>query len=312
MDLEGRVLSVNRSSIRGIAKTAVPRIELDARGIVGDAHAGPWHRQVSLLGQGDIDRFSRKLGRTVSPGEFAENLTIGDLDLAQAGVLDRIKSGTVELQVTQIGKSCHGTGCAIYQEAGQCAMPDHGIFARVVKGGCVQVGDTVTLHRRALELQVITLSDRASAGLYEDRSGPRVCELLEAHFAATRWHPHIQHHLLPDDAEALQACLARALQVPADVIFTLGSTGVGPRDIAPEIMEARCEKRLPGIVEFIRCKYGEAIPSARLSRSVAGTTGQTQLYALPGSVRAGQQYVEAILETLEHTIYMLHGLDVHE
>ena len=96
-----------------------------------------------------------------------------------------------------------------------------------------------------------------------------------------------------------------------DVIFTLGSTGVGPRDIAPETVSSLCEKIIPGIMENIRIKYGANKPSVFLRRSVAAVSGTTQVYTLPGSVKAVQEYLEEILKTLEHTVFMMHGLDTH-
>jgi len=95
------------------------------------------------------------------------------------------------------------------------------------------------------------------------------------------------------------------------VIVTTGGTGIGPRDITPEVVTALCQKQIPGIMEHIRAKFGAANPNALLSRSVAGVAGRSQIYALPGSVRAVEEYLGEILKTLEHVLCMLHGLDVH-
>ena len=155
------------------------------------------------------------------------------------------------------------------------------------------------------------MSDRASAGVYEDRSGPKVQEILEAHFAGDRWSVHIHREILPDDLTAVTQKLKTARDASVDIVFTLGSTGVGPRDIAPEAVQSVCTKMMPGVMEYIRHKYADKIPTARLSRSLAGVAGHTQFYALPGSVRAAEQYLEEILKTAEHTLYVLHGVDVH-
>ncbi len=96
-----------------------------------------------------------------------------------------------------------------------------------------------------------------------------------------------------------------------DVIFTCGSTGVGPRDIAPETVESVSEKTIPGIMENIRIKYGKDRPSVLLSRSVAAIAATTQIYTLPGSVRAVEEYLAEILKTLDHAILMIHGIDAH-
>ena len=311
MSLVGKVVSVNVSLEKGTVKCPVEKIFVDDRGIVDDAHAGLWHRQISLLAKEDIDKFSSEMGRAVSFGEFAENITVEGVDLGKVCVLDTIRIGDVELEVSQIGKKCHGDGCAIFREIGQCAMPKQGIFCRVVTGGKVAAGDAIEVESRAFRVLVVTLSDRAYSGEYLDRSGPRVCGLLEEYFSDTRWHLEIDGNVLPDDAEMLEKELDGAVADEVDVVFTVGGTGVGPRDITPDVVERFCDKLVPGVMENIRIKFGQDKPSALLSRSVAGVAGRTQIYAMPGSVRAVEEYVGEILKTLEHTVYMMHSLDVH-
>ncbi len=112
-------------------------------GLVGDAHAGPWHRQVSLLAEESIAKM-RGRGLTVGPGDFAENLTIRGLELHTLPVGQRLRLGAVEAEVTQIGKECH-QGCAIRKLTGDCVMPREGIFVRVLSPGKVRPGDPVRL-----------------------------------------------------------------------------------------------------------------------------------------------------------------------
>jgi molybdenum cofactor synthesis domain-containing protein len=311
MSNNGRVISVNVSEEKGTVKQPVPQISVDHCGIVGDAHAGLWHRQVSLLAQEDIDYFAREAGRQIAPGEFAENISLSGIDLGKAAILDKFRIGRVELQVTQIGKKCHGDACAIYREIGKCVMPKRGLFCRVINGGNVQAGDSVEYIPKPLRILIITLSDRASAGEYSDRSGPKAKEILEEYFSDKRWHLQIDNMILADDAEQLTEKLNEAISDRVDVILTLGGTGIGPRDITPETIAAVCDKTIPGIMENIRIKYGKEKPSALLSRSIAASAGMTQIYALPGSVRAVEEYLAEILKTLEHAVFMMHGLDVH-
>jgi molybdopterin adenylyltransferase len=129
-----KVVSVNLSSHKGTIKRPAERIVIDGSGVRGDAHAGPWNRQVSLLSEESIERFAKQMGRAIRPGEFAENITIRGLDAGDVAVLDRLRFGPLDLEVTQIGKECHGPECAIFQEVGQCVMPVEGIFTRVVSG----------------------------------------------------------------------------------------------------------------------------------------------------------------------------------
>jgi MOSC domain-containing protein YiiM len=129
-----RIISLNISGRKGEPKRPVPRVTMRRdHGIEGDAHAGDWHRQVSLLAVEDIERMKEKLP-TLVPGDFAENITTRGIDLASLPIGTRLSIGAVELEVTQIGKACH-KGCAILEQTGECVMPKRGVFARVLKGG---------------------------------------------------------------------------------------------------------------------------------------------------------------------------------
>ena len=225
--------------------------------------------------------------------------------------LDRIYIRDAELEVTQIGKKCHGTSCAIFAEVGNCVMPKEGIFARVLKDGVVTAGMPMEYVPRVYRAQVITLSDRASKGEYEDRSGPKVVELLNAYFQEKKNILEVEHTIIPDDPHALRVLLERAGQDEVDVVITTGGTGIGPRDITPEVVRPMLDKEIPGVMEAIRMKYGTEKPNALLSRGVAGVMANTLVYTLPGSVRAVNEYMEEIQKTLKHLIYMLHGLDAH-
>jgi molybdopterin adenylyltransferase len=304
------IVSVNTSAEKGTAKTPRPSVYVDALGIQGDAHAGAGNRQVSLLAVESIERFAAQAKIAVQPCAFGENLTVRGLPEGGVRLLDRFEFEGVELEVAQIGKQCHGSGCAIFQQVGKCVMPAEGVFCRVVRGGGLRPGQRGRHSTRRLRFEVITLSDRAATGVYADRSGPRIVELLREFCDRQRWQADVETILLPDDAEQLrQKVLAAAAK--ADVIFTTGGTGVGPRDITPEVIMPLCEKLLPGIMENIRLKYGAENPHALLSRSVAGVRGQTQIYALPGSVRAVEEYLREILKTLEHLVFTLHGIESH-
>ena len=135
------VLSVNLSRAKGEKKVPVDRAELRAgHGFVGDAHAGDWHRQVSLLADEDVDAM-RASGAELRAGDFAENITTRGVPLASLPVGTRLSIGDAVLEVTQIGKECH-QGCAIRRQVGDCVMPRMGIFCRVIEGGSVGRGDT--------------------------------------------------------------------------------------------------------------------------------------------------------------------------
>jgi molybdenum cofactor synthesis domain-containing protein len=161
------------------------------------------------------------------------------------------------------------------------------------------------------EVLVITLSDRAFSGEYQDLSGPRIKEKLSEFFTVQKWVSNIRTALIPDDAESLQNIIKEASE-SANLIFTTGGTGIGPRDITIEAVKPLLTKEIPGIMEFIRMKYGAEKPNALLSRGVAGIIGKSLIYTLPGSVRAVDEYMSEILKTLKHTVLMQHGIDSHE
>lgn len=136
-----KVISVNISREKGTIKTPVPAIVLNEKGVEGDAHAGDWHRQVSLLAKESVEKWSQQAGRKVAWGEFAENITTEGITLYETHPGDRLIIGETELEVTQIGKKCHGKGCAIFREVGNCVMPTEGIFAKVIRYGKVKPGN---------------------------------------------------------------------------------------------------------------------------------------------------------------------------
>ncbi|MCB0821855.1 MAG: MOSC domain-containing protein [Bacteroidales bacterium] len=306
-----KVVSVNISEKKGTIKKPVDLIELNDLGVAGDAHSGNWHRQVSLLAKESVEKFEKEANRKIAFGEFAENITTEGIVLYETSPLDRFRIGDVELEVTQIGKKCHGTSCTIFKEVGNCVMPKEGIFARVLKHGSVKAEDILEYFPKIYKAQVITLSDRAFAGEYEDRSGPRIIELTQSFFDQNRNPVEIEHTIIPDDPEALRVLLDRAEDERVDVVFTTGGTGVGPRDFTPDVVKEMLDKEIPGIMEAIRLKYGMEKPNALLSRGVAGVLGSTLIYTLPGSVRAVNEYLEEIFKTLKHLVYMIHGIDAH-
>ena len=137
----GVIKAVCTSDVKGIQKTEVPSVELRAEwGIDGDAHAGAWHRQVSLLPFEKIEDFKSK-GAQMSNGSFGENLIVEGFDLRSLPIGTLFRCNDVVLELTQIGKQCHAH-CAIYHTMGDCIMPREGVFCRVISGGRLMVGDS--------------------------------------------------------------------------------------------------------------------------------------------------------------------------
>ena len=147
--MTGRLEAICISEIRGVVKTPVAGATVRTdHGLLGDAHAGPWHRQVSVLSTDSIAKIKASIP-DLEDGAFAENLVVSGLDLMGLVVGDGLKVGaTCELEITQIGKECHNS-CAIKEQTGDCVMPREGLFCRVITGGDLAVGDDVTCRVRS-------------------------------------------------------------------------------------------------------------------------------------------------------------------
>lgn len=138
-----KIVSINISEVRGTQKHQIPWAHLIANwGIEGDAHAGHWHRQVSLLGAESVSRMQEHLDFALKPGAFAENILVEGMTVYTLPVGTRLRIGTAQAEVTQIGKECH-SDCEIRKLAGDCVMPREGIFVKIIKSGDAAAGDTI-------------------------------------------------------------------------------------------------------------------------------------------------------------------------
>jgi len=141
-----KVDAVCISEEKGVIKTPVDEIYVRKNhGVAGDAHAGEWHRQVSLLAKESVDKLRDKIP-DLKAGVFAENILTSGICLYQLPVGTRLKIGAATLEVTQIGKDCHNEGCAIKRQTGDCVMPREGIFASVIKEGAIKPGDKIEVE----------------------------------------------------------------------------------------------------------------------------------------------------------------------
>lgn len=303
----GKILAICTSPLRGTEKTSQETGVLQENfGIVGDAHGGDWHRQVSLMSAEKIAQFQAK-GAEIHPGSFGENLVVDGMDCAKLSVGTWLQSGETILEISQIGKECH-TKCTIYQSMGDCIMPREGVFAKVVRGGAIAVGDAIEIIPRKevfpVQVGVITLSDRCFSGNREDKSGKILSKILiEAGFQV------VEEILLPDVAEPLENNLIRlADQRQLDLIITTGGTGFAPRDITPEATLAVAHRLAPGISEAIRSFSMNITPSAMLSRGVSVIRGKTLIVNLPGSPKACRECLEVFLPQIPHATTLLRGI----
>lgn len=308
---ELKVISVNISTEKGTIKKPCKNVKIGRDGIVNDAHSGNWHRQISLLSKESIDEFALSNGREYLPGEFAENLTVSGMKMNECRPGDIIEGNDIKLMITQIGKKCHGGGCAVFKESGACVMPKEGVFAKVVSTGEISEGETLRYIPYAFRIAVITLSNRASAGEYPDKSGPEIVNILNNFSHISKRECATVYRLIPDNAQLLKELIEEFSGENYNFIFTTGGTGVGPLDITPEVVRTLLDYEIPGIMENIRVKYGTNMPAALLSRGVAGVKGDTFIFTLPGSVKAVNEYMNEITPLMEHLFYMRMGLDTH-
>ena len=303
---QGKVIAVCISEKKGTQKTQVPYIKLVPEwGIEGDAHAGKWHRQVSLLALEKIEAFREK-GADVDFGAFGENIIVEGFDLRALPVGTRFRIGDALLELTQIGKECH-SHCAIYHQVGDCIMPREGVFTVVLEGGEVKAGDEIELIEadpaRPFTAAWITLSDKGSKGERKDKSGPLIGEIL-----TDAGYNVVEGLLIPDGIEELSKQLIRlADQRQVNVIFTTGGTGFSERDLTPEATIAVCDRMTPGIAEAIRAYSMTKTPTAMLSRAAAGMRKKTLIINLPGSPKAVRECMEFLLHPLEHGLEIMLG-----
>ena len=264
------IIAVCISKEKGTPKQPVECVRLvEDWGIEGDAHAGRWHRQVSLLSREKIDAF-RARGAEVRDGAFGENLIVSGLDLAGLPVGTKFYCGGAVLELTQVGKECHH-GCAIYQKMGECIMPKQGVFTRVLRGGDIRPGDEFRLEL-PFRAAVVTISDSGAAGKREDLSGPVIQSILRA-----AGYPVVHTALLPDEREEIAAELAHiADEGLADLVLTTGGTGFSPRDWTPEATKDVSDRDVPGIPEAMRS------PQVRRPARISLWSGTASSAALDG------------------------------
>lgn len=300
----GIVKAICISEKKGTQKHAVEEARfLEDYGIENDAHAGRWHRQVSLLSWDKIEAFKAK-GAPVAEGAFGENLIVEGFDFRNLPVGTLFQCGEVILEMTQIGKECHSR-CEIYKIMGDCIMPREGVFAKVIHGGIIRAGDEMMIigHRERFRTAVLTLSDKGASGEREDKSGPLIRELIEQDSYLV-----VDQRIIPDDQELIEKTLIHLCdRLKADLVLTTGGTGFSMRDRTPEATLAVADRNAPGIAEAIRAYSMKITNRAMLSRGASVIRGQTLIINLPGSPKAVKESLECILPALDHGLKILKG-----
>lgn len=300
----GIVKAICISEKKGTQKHRVEEaVFVEDYGIENDAHAGKWHRQVSLLSYDKIEDF-KKRGADVIDGAFGENLVVEGFDFRNLPVGTIFQCGDVILEMTQIGKQCH-SHCEIYKIMGECIMPKEGVFTKVIQGGIIRTGDEMTIigERSRFKTAVLTLSDKGAAGEREDKSGPLIREIIEKENYLV-----IDQRVLPDEQKIIEETLIHLCdRLKVDLILTTGGTGFSLRDRTPEATMAVADRMAPGIAEAIRAYSMQITNRAMLSRGVSALRGQTLIINLPGSPKAVKESLDCILPALPHGLEILKG-----
>ena len=300
----GKVMSVCISEVRGTKKKQIDKAVLvEDWGIEGDAHAGSWHRAVSLLSYEKYEaaqqRFAEAGFKALQPGDFAENIMVSGIDFAKLPVGIRFRCGSAVLRMTQIGKECHAD-CEIRRLTGDCIMPREGVFAVVEQGGEIRPGDEFGILPT---VAVITVSDSGAKGEREDKAGPVIVDVMKqmGYFVG-------ETHLVSDDRQPLADLMAQiADENRAQLILTTGGTGFSPRDTTPEATTDIAERMVPGIPEAMRAYSMRITPRGMLSRGTAALRKSTLIINLPGSPKAVRENLEAVTPALTHGIEILVG-----
>lgn len=300
----GIVKAICISEKKGTQKHRVEEaVFIEDYGIENDAHAGKWHRQVSLLSYDKVEDF-KKRGADVIDGAFGENLVVEGFDFRNLPVGTIFQCGDVILEMTQIGKQCH-SHCEIYKIMGECIMPKEGVFTKVIQGGIIRTGDEMTIigERSRFKTAVLTLSDKGAAGEREDKSGPLIREIIEKENYLV-----VDQRVLPDEQKTIEETLIHLCdRLKVDLILTTGGTGFSLRDRTPEATIAVADRMAPGIAEAIRAYSMQITNRAMLSRGVSALRGQTLIINLPGSPKAVKESLDCILPALPHGLEILKG-----
>ncbi|RKY89859.1 molybdenum cofactor biosynthesis protein [candidate division KSB1 bacterium] len=301
----GEIIAVCISEKRGTSKKNIKKGVLrENYGLEGDAHAGKWHRQVSLLAKESLEEIE-KTGMKIGCGGFAENITTKGIELVSLNIGTRLSVGNEKalLEVTQIGKECKDP-CQIYKKLGNCILPSQGIFTKVLRGGMVKVGDKIEVLREGkFQAGTLIVSDRCSRGERKDLSGKIIEDLLRDISCSV-----IRYTIVPDELEDISGVLKQwSDSGELDLIFTSGGTGFSPRDNTPEATRKVIQKEAPGIAEFIRAKGACKTERAYLSRGIAGIRKKTLIVNLPGSPDGVKDAVTTLTAIIPHAIEVLRG-----
>ncbi len=306
----GKVLAVCTSEKKGLQKHDVHSAHFETEwGIDGDAHAGKWHRQISLLSADKIEAFNQK-GANVIPGAFGENLVVDGFDFRALPVGTLLRCGDVLLEMTQIGKECH-SHCEIYKKMGDCIMPREGVFARVLEPGTITVGDEMVIVPREghfpWQAAVISLSANSDSKCDNDLGTAISNRLTKSGYTV------LEDLVVPKDARVLKQQIIRLCdQRQLDLILTTGGISCSKDDFTPEATLAVADKNVPGISEAIRSAAVQVCDKAMISHSASVIRGKTLIINLPDNLQACMDTMDVFMDTIPQAMAQLRGEELEK
>lgn len=278
-----KVLSVNISKEKGTIKHPVEIIRFTETGIENDAHSGNWHRQVSLLSIDSIKTFEIEAKRKVEFGEFAENITVEGMKVYKTNILDRFENDSTILEVTQLGKKCHGTGCAIYTEVGNCIMPKEGIFCRVIKGNELTSGETLEYFPKVFK---ICINNK-----YSEEYSDIIVKEMENYFNSINRKYSIS--INPSKKDVF------------DIVFEVSFKEINEGNKS-EFTPMAYNKDIINTIEILRTRYKVKDLPASLNKSLIKIDNQTLMFSIPSSSET--IFINDITKVLISLIYISKGL----
>jgi molybdenum cofactor synthesis domain-containing protein len=299
----GKILAVCVADKKGVPKKNIKKaVFRKGHGVVGDAHAGPGIRQVSLLAKESLDMI-RRMDLKIGCGGFGENLTTSGIELTSIVIGTRMKAGEALLEITKIGKECTKP-CAIFRKHGSCILPHEGIFAKVVTSGAVESKDTIAIIPGGkISAGILIISDRSARGERRDECAERIGKGINKIDGQT-----VRSKIIPDEADVIISTLKSwSDDGQVDLIITSGGTGFSPRDVTPEATRKVIEREAPGLAEMMRAESAKKTKFAYLSRGIAGIRKKTLIINLPGSPKAVAECMEMLSPLLSHAIEVMRG-----
>jgi MOSC domain-containing protein YiiM len=274
------VKSVNTSAEKGILKNPVEFIELNETGIVGDVHAGKWHRQVSLLAYESIKKAELVSGIKFPFGAFAENITTSGIEINKAGILDRFENENIILEVTQIGKKCHNK-CEIGRQMGNCIMPAEGIFCRVIKGGIIYPGDIIMWKKKIFQVKIIALVDSDKDDFSNYFQLIKIVQKIRTFFNDIDRDVNIKTEIVQNSAHKFVKTIENIISGDMDVIVTSDFSCKSVNNILAKKIHDYFKACYTDIIEMLFIKNHQNNSNNYLNCGSIGALNKIVLFNLP-------------------------------